>query len=182
LRNAAKEWKDGWEQPVFILGFSASATGPLISVGNTTGMYFAPYELNDPIFHAAFACFINLITSPNPISKALVPFAYNLLVSRSSDHGVFSDLLSAGTGWSFPLTGSASIGGTIGIFRSMGDLSGFFNETGFSFSLGLSLGADTIFNDFGFPVGFLATIGVGTPSFLEVHSRFGNAFVFPFKN
>jgi hypothetical protein len=180
-----KKMINGWDKPVFIFGFSASATGPLISAGSNTGMYFVPKSNDDPLFYVALSSFTYFSTSALPGSKILAAGSLALLISRSSDYGVFTNIMDAGTGWAFPFGATASIGGTVGVFKSMDDFKGFYNATGFSIDVILSLGGDAIFNKMGAPVGYAATIGVGisTPfSPVEIHSRFGNTFVFSVKD
>jgi RHS repeat-associated protein len=167
-------WVQEWEHPVITLGFSASATGPGISVGNSTGIYFVPKSRSDPIFYALLYALVNPVTPP-----VFIPAILEELASRSTDFGVFTDILSTGSG----LGMSASIGLQIGIFRSMDDFRSFFNETGGSGGPpGVSIGGDLIFNSLGLPIGFSGTVGISIPgSTPEGHSRFGNTFVLQFK-
>ena len=163
-----------WENPVFMLGISVNGTGPGISAGNTTGMYFVPNSKDDSVFYAAFASFAFETTSILPGSSIRAASALLTLISRSSDFGFFTDIMSSGTGGGM----SAGIGVTIGVFSSIDNFRGFFNESGFSVGKLFTIGADAVFNTLGAPVGYTATIGIGVQPGFEAHSRFGNNFVF----
>jgi hypothetical protein len=167
-----KRYMGDWTNPAFVIGFSAGATGRLMSVGHTSGIYFVPKSKNDPLFYLALVAVIAL---PVTGRVELLPGALSLLIWKSADYGFMTDLLSNGTGWGY----SAGVGATVGVFRSVGDMRGVFNETGGSVTIGpYSAGIDLIFNSVNLPVGYMAIIGVSTPSIAEFHSRFGNTFVF----
>jgi RHS repeat-associated protein len=163
------------ENPVFTIGLSASATGPGISTGHSSGMFVIPKSKSDPIFYASMTAYINSLISQNPISKLASPLLLTSLISRSSDYGAFTDILSTGTGGGM----AASAGLSIGIFKSYDDFKGFFIEVGGSAGVGIfSAGVDFVFNDVDLPVGLMVTTGVGFPaSTPEGHVRFGNTFV-----
>jgi hypothetical protein len=161
--------------PVFTVGLSASATGPLISAGHSSGLFFVPKSKSDPVFYVSMSVYVNSLISQDPIAKATLPLSLTALISRSSDYGTFTDILSSGTGGGM----AASAGLSIGVFKSYADFKGLFIEAGSSGGIGIfSAGVDFIFNDVDMPVGFMATAGIGFPlSSPEVHIRFGNTFV-----
>lgn len=168
-----------WERPVFTIGFSANATGPLMSGAADSGMYFVPRSRDDSLFYIALASFIS---SPLPLRS----LALKGLISRSYDYGFFGSVAS-GTGAGL----SASIGVSIGVFRSINDFRGAFGETGVSGTIKIklvpvSIGVDAVFNidGVGPPVGFVFFAGIGAsasaaglkPSNLEGHARVGVTF------
>ena len=131
-------------KPVFIFGLSANATFNSGSVGNTTGVYFVPNNLGDPLFHIAYSFMTSTLT--NPVAKVVTPMVLTVLISRSSDYGVFSDILNSGVGVGL----SASAGISTGIFTSVNDLAGPYGEFGASTSItGIplsSVGVDVAIN------------------------------------
>jgi hypothetical protein len=177
-----------WQNPAFIIGFSANATGPLMSSGSTSGMYFVPESRDDPMFYMAFANFIAASLSTKPGSNLLAWVNLKILKSVSADYGIFTDMMNAGTGWTNLKANnalSASIGGTFGVFKSLSDFAGTFNETGASIGIrGVSIGGDASFNINRQLIGITSTIGVTTKGSInpEFHSRVGHTFVYSEKN
>jgi hypothetical protein len=167
IKKVVREWGPNWQEPVFVIGISPNATCPGMSVGSTSGMYFVPKSREDPLFYTSL---MNYIITP---TIALV-----CLQLMSSDYGFFTDVISSGIGGGY----SVSFGGTIGVFKSMNDFVGPFNETGGSGGPGiLSVGGDIVFNKVDYPVGLSVTIGVSVPKLPvngEGHIRFGNTFVY----
>jgi hypothetical protein len=174
IKEKMREIGNDWKKPVFIIGISPNATAPGASVGNTSGTYIVPKSIDDPQFYAA----LTAVVCANIMSNNFIITGMALagLKSVSSDYGTFTDAMSPGMGLGL----SASIGVSIGVFRSIDDFVGLFNESGGSGGPGISIGADVALNMQGCLVGFTVTIGVAVRGsfFIELHSRFGTNFVY----
>ena len=186
LRGMANDFANIWEHPVFIFGVSASATGPMLSIGTSAGIYFVPNEKNDSRFYASLTA---LFIPTNPVLRIA---HLRRLMSRSKDYGFFTDVATGGTGWAFEFfrgkPGSASVGVTVGIIRSLDDLTGVSNQTGGSLPVkAASLSGGLIFNQYNLdersiaPVGGTITVGLGLGSRWDAYSRVGNTFVYSVK-